>query len=271
MYQFEGKVAIVSGAASGIGRAVAIRLAQEGASVAVFDLPDRTTGEAASGLKETAAEIEKTGAKAYIQLTDVSSAENVEKSFSAVMEHFGRLDIIVNVAGIAEESKAFEDYDAATFDKLHAVNVRGTFNMDKEAVKIFKQQKQGKIINFSSINGITGYAGFYAYNATKFAVTGLTQTLAHELGPYNVNVNCVCPGFVWTPMWAANDRALWDKAHPGEEYVPMTFYQAQCEVTCLKRPTYPEDIAATVAFLASDEARNITGQHINVDCGVEFH
>ena len=100
MYQFEGKVAIVSGAASGIGRAVAIRLAQEGASVAVFDLPDRTTGEAASGLKETAAEIEKTGAKAYIQLTDVSSAENVEKSFSAVMEHFGRLDIIVNVAGI---------------------------------------------------------------------------------------------------------------------------------------------------------------------------
>lgn len=143
--------------------------------------------------------------------------------------------------------------------------------LEEHLIWIKKQQKEGKIINFSSINGITGYAGPYAYNASKFAVTGLTQTLARELGPYGITVNCVCPGFVWTPMWQANDKACWEKAYLDKEYVPMTFYQDQCDTTCLKRATYPEDIACTVAFLLSEEARNITGQHINVDCGLEFH
>lgn len=271
MYNFKGKVAIVSGAASGIGQAVAIRLAKEGADIAVFDLPDRRTGEITDGLQNTVNEITSLGVEAFVQFTDVSNAENVEKSFVNVLKHFGKLDFVVNVAGISEAACAFEEYDYKTLDKVYEVNTRGTFNMDKEATKIFKKQKKGNILNFSSINGITGYAGPYAYNATKFAVTGITQTLARELGPYGVNVNCICPGFVWTPLWAANDRALWEQTHPGEEYVPMTFYNAQCEKTCLNKPVYPEDIANTVAFLLSDEAKIITGQHINVDCGLEFH
>lgn len=271
MYDFNGKTAVVSGAATGIGRAVALRLAKEGADLAVFDLPDRETGEAGEELLQTASEIRGMGRRCSVHLTDVSSPENVKKSFGEVLQEYGQIDFLVNVAGIADNTLPFEKVEADILDKVYEVNVRGTFNMDKEAVTLFKKQRSGKIINFSSINGITGYAGPYAYNASKFAVTGLTQTLAREMGPYGVTVNCICPGFIWTKMWEKNDRALWEEQYPDQEYIPMTFYQKQCDTTCLKRATYPEDVANAVAFLLSDEARNITGQHLNIDCGVEFH
>lgn len=271
MYNFTGKTALVTGAAMGIGKAVALRIAEEGANTVLLDLPDRNTGGISEKLNETIQEIEGMGVKALGIPADVSDAESVKKAFEKAVEVFGTLDFVVNVAGIAESPQPLDEMDYTILDRVYRVNVRGTFNIDKEATILFKKQKSGKLVNFSSINGITGYAGPYAYNASKFSVTGITQTLARELGPYGVNVNCVCPGFVWTPMWQANDEYLWSVEHPGEEYVPMTYYMKQCETTCMKKPTYPGDIANTVAFLLSDQASNITGQHINVDCGLEFH
>lgn len=270
MYDFEGKIAIITGCAQGIGQAVAFRLAKEGATVALFDLPDKQTGNATSKLKETYKQIVSMGSDAMICPTDVTNVESVKKSFKAVLDQYGKLDFLVNAAGIAP-NETLEELTPDVFEMVLKVNTTGTFLTNQCAAAIYKKQKYGKIVNFSSINGITGYMGSYPYNASKFGVMGLTHTFAFELGAYGCTVNAVCPGYIWTPMWANADRGMFEKAHPGEAYVPMQMYKEAVARTCLKRACDVNDVSAAVAFLLSDEARNITGQHINVDSGVEFH
>jgi len=243
---FEDKTVVVTGAGYGIGRGIAEHFARRGAKVAIFDL-DETTG------KETEEIIRKEGGRAKSYKTDVANSDSVNESVKKVREDFGDADILVNNAGIRFVRKVLE-IPNEEWNRTIAVNLTGMFYMVKAVAPAMLEKGRGKIVNIASISGLLGQNGRAAYGASKGGIIQLTRSLAVELGP-NVNVNAVAPGFIpGTGMMKEIDKDT-----KSSDWM--------IESTPVKRPGTPEDVAAAVAFLASDEASFITGVTLPVDGG----
>jgi 3-oxoacyl-[acyl-carrier protein] reductase len=251
MGRFDGRVAVITGSARGIGAGTAKRFAEEGAAVAVLDLDE---GQAAA----TAASL---GASKAVGIgCNVSDAASVEAAAARVLEELGGWHILVNNAGITRDNLLFkmteDDWDA-----VMGVHLKGAFLMSKAAQKTFVEQKYGKIVNLSSVSA-NGNRGQANYSAAKAGVQGFTRTLALELGRYNVNVNAIAPGFIATEMTDETARRVGVSVED--------FRAAAAEANPIKRVGAPEDIAAAAAFLCSDEASYITGQTLYVDGGAKI-
>lgn len=240
----KGKGALVTGAAQGIGKAIALGLAREGAHVAVVD---RLEEEAAAAARE----IQALGVKGIAIASDVASSAETEKAMTRAQEELGRLDMVVCNAGITRDAIVWKMSDRQ-WDDVIAVNLKGYFNYNRAAARIFMGQKYGKVVNISSINGIRGKFGQANYAASKGGIIAMSKSLAKELGRFNVNVNVVAPGMVLTEMMQA---------------VPAEFQNAAMAETVVGRFAAPEDIANLVTFLCSDRSRHITGEVIKVDGG----
>lgn len=270
MYGLEGKVALVTGAAGqrGIGRAIALRLAREGADVAVNDLRDEPVDNW-GGLRQVVGEIEVLGRRALGCSGDVTNAADVERIVSETIDRFGRIDILVNNAGskAGPDRVPVVDLDEAVFDRVLAVNAKGTFLCCRAVARhMIDRGGGGKIVNMSSSAGRQGRARFAAYSASKFAVVGFTQSLAIELGPHRINVNAICPGLVDTERVYGMASGLKPEDMSIEAYRQQLIDDA-VGATPLGRIAQPEDIAQLAAYLASAESNYMTGLAINVSGG----
>jgi meso-butanediol dehydrogenase/(S,S)-butanediol dehydrogenase/diacetyl reductase len=264
MYNLDGQVAVVTGAASGIGRGIALRLFQEGAIVVAADL-DREAGE------QLVREIQGKKGRGLALKVDVSVEGDVDRMVEETLKNFSRIDILVNNAGVGTTGLII-NHSVEDWEKSMRVNLKGTFLCSRAVAKDMIPRKRGRIVNLSSIGGKEGEEFIGGYCASKFGVIGLTQAMAKELGRHAITVNAVCPGYIWTPMW--EKMAIWFQenfpALAGKS--PREIFEARVKsVTPLRRPQTAEDIASLVAFLVSEEAKNITGQAINVDGGARMH
>ncbi len=274
MYNLNGKVALVTGAGgkNGIGRAIATRLAREGADVAVNDITEHPYIDNQAdwqGLPDVVREIEAMGQSAMSIVADVSDSEQVGRMVDQTVAHFGKIDILVNNAGTIAGKDRVPVVDLAEedWDRVQRVNVKGVFLCSQAVARyLIAQGTGGKIINLSSVTGKRGSVRFAAYSASKFAVLGFTQCLAHELAPYQVNVNAICPGLVETERTAHLASALMpDTLSPDEQ---LTEYRHRYETTVpFGRLAKGTDVAKMAAFLASDEAAYLTGISITVAGG----
>jgi 3-oxoacyl-[acyl-carrier protein] reductase len=248
--RFAGRVAIVTGAAQGIGAATALRLAEEGATVAALD-------RNGAGAAATADAIGAAGGHSFSMECDVASAPSVESAVAAITADHGRIDVLVNNAGLTRDNLLFkmDDDDWAT---VLQVNLTSVFLMCRAVQKPMVSAKYGRIVNLSSRSAL-GNRGQANYAAAKAGIQGLTATLAIELGPFNITVNAVAPGYVATPMTAATAERVGVSAEDHQ--------QAVAERTPLRRVAQPEEIASVIAFLASDDASYVSGQTIYVNGG----
>ena len=242
----DGKVALVTGASRGIGRAIALKLAAEGAKVAINYAGNTAKAE------EVKAEIEKNGGEAILVQADVADSTAVEAMVNATVEAFGQIDILVNNAGITRDGLMMRMKDE-DFDAVINTNLKGVFYCTKLVSKLMMKKRSGHIINMASVVGLMGNAGQTNYAAAKAGVIGFSKSAAKELAARGITVNMVAPGFIDTDMTAA----MTDKAKE------MTLTGIP-----LNRMGTPEDVANAVAFLVSDNASYITGQVINVDGGM---
>lgn len=242
----KGKCAVVTGAGRGIGKAVALKLASLGANVVINY---RSSEEEALQVQK---QVQELGVEAICVKGDISKIEEVENLVNTAKEKFGKIDIMVNNAGITKDTliiRMSED----DFDKVIDVNLKGVFNCLKTIAPVMLRQKSGKIINLSSVVGISGNAGQVNYAASKAGVIGMTKSLAKELGSRGITVNAVAPGFIETDMTGVLSDKVKDEM---KKAIP------------LKRAGKPEDVANVVSFLASENADYVTGQVIHVDGGM---
>jgi NAD(P)-dependent dehydrogenase (short-subunit alcohol dehydrogenase family) len=245
--RLSGRIAVVTGAANGIGRASALRLAREGADLAVVD----REGEA---LHAVGRAIEELGRPALAITADWTDAVAVREAFAAIRRRFGRIDILFNNVGQSARERATEFHmsEEETWRFVIEVSLLTTMRASRLAVEEMRARKSGRIVNMSTESAFYGDVGFVDYAAAKMGVVGFTRSLARELAPYQINVNAVCPGAIRT---RAHDRLPVEVIDRVRTSVPMG-YVAE-----------PEDVAGVVAFLASDDARYITGQSILIDGG----
>jgi len=248
--QFEGKVAIVTGASSGIGRSAAVAFAREGAVVAVADT-DRAAGE------QVAKEIGQGGGKAEAFGTDVSREKDVQALIDAVLSRWGRLDVLVNNAGIYHQADAVETPETV-WNRIIAVNLTGAFLCIKHAVPAMAHGKGGAIVNVASEAGLVGIRNQVAYNVSKGGMISLTKSCAVDFASRGIRVNCVCPGTTDTPLV---------KTAVGRAPDPRAARRALEQVRPADRLGTPEEIAAAILFLASDSAGYATGAVLSVDGG----
>jgi len=267
-----GKVAIVTGSGHGIGKAVALRLAQEGADIAVADIDIKSA-------EQTAKEILDYDRKAMAYSIDLANISLIQPMVEQVVNEFGRVDILVNAAGIAQ-TKPFLEITEDEWDRVLNINLKSTvFCIQAVAAQMVKQipeeireagradRSYGKIVNFSSISGRRGRALQTAYAASKAAIISVTQSAALAFKTYNINVNAIAPSVVPTPMWEQIDKD-YSRILGKETGQSMKEFIEQIP---LKRAGSPEDIAAAVAFLCSSDSDYITGQTLNVDGGFEMN
>ena len=274
MYNLTGKVALVTGAGgkNGIGRAIATRLAKEGADVAVNDITEHPYAADQAdwqGVTDVVREIEGMGQRAISVVADVSDAEQVREMVDKTVAHFGKIDILVNNAGtIAGKDRVLVvDLAEADWDRVQRVNVKGMFLCSQAVARhLVAQGTGGKIINISSVTGKQGSARYAAYSASKFAVIGFTQSLAHEMAPYEVNVNAICPSLVDTERVGHLASALMSDNLSAEEQ-RAEFARRNVASVPLGRLAEGADVAKMAAFLASDEAAYLTGLSVTVAGG----
>ena len=256
--KLQGKKAIVTGAAKGMGADISLTLAREGADLVL-------AARDIEALKEVAATVTALGREAFVVACDVTDEAQVKAMVEHALKVFGgRIDILVNVAGVTGPIEtAVQDIKVDDFDYVIIANERGTFLPIKHVVPTMIAQKGGKIVNIGGTSGLRGYPMRTAYSASKWAVRGITRTVALELGKHNINVNAVCPGIVETPrmMKLCEGKAKvrgWTAEQVYDEYI---------QDMALRRVTTGQDVANAVLFMASEDSRQITGQHIAVDGG----
>jgi 3-oxoacyl-[acyl-carrier protein] reductase len=244
MGQLDNKVALITGAARGIGKSIALKFASEGANIAFSYIADETEAE------ELKQELEKLGVKAKAYNSNAADFSACEELINNILEDFGSLEVIVNNAGITKDNllmRMSED----DFDKVIGVNLKSVFNITKSALKNFLKARKGSIINIGSVVGVNGNAGQANYSASKAGIHGFTKSMAKELGSRNIRVNAIAPGFIATEMTKVLGEEVvenWTKGIP------------------LKRAGTPEDVANLCVFLGSDNSSYITGQVVNI-CG----
>ena len=243
--ELEGKIALVTGAAQGIGKAISLLLAQRGADIVVSDINIEKA-------EETAKEIETLGRKAVATRANVAVFHEVEKMVQEIIDRFSRIDILVNNAGIARD-KLLLRMTEEDWDLVLDINLKGTFNCTKAVIRYMSKQRSGKIVNIASVVGEMGNAGQANYSASKAGVIGFTKTIAREFAGRGINVNAIAPGYIVTPM----TDALPEKAKEElKRMIPM------------ERLGQPEDVAQAALFLVSEASGYITGQVINVNGGI---
>lgn len=251
--RLENKVVIVTGSARGLGRAIALRCAREGAKLTVCDI---------LGCEPVAREIEAIGGEVLALKTDITSEKDVAVMAQSTMERYDRIDVLVNNAGaiggieVPDFIKPVEEITAKDWDRYLEVNIKGTFNCCKAVMSYMKKQGRGSIVNIASTAGFNGSTHFLHYSTSKGGVMTMTRGLATALGEYNINVNAVAPGVVNTEAMQA--------LHPGGG-------GDQTDRQLIKKAIQSEDIAAAVVFLTSDDARMITGQTLAVNAGEYLH
>ncbi|MFO7965144.1 MAG: SDR family NAD(P)-dependent oxidoreductase [Desulfobacterales bacterium] len=265
--KLKDQVVVVTGGGGGIGEGICLCVAREGGTVVVSDY-DR------AGAEKVVEKVRKTGQKAVAVQTDVRKVNDCLKLVGTIIEVFGKLDVMVCNAGVdgvplddTKDAHLIENIREEDWDHVMDVNVKGVFNCCKACVPYLKERKSGKIINISSLAGRKGVDTLLAYSASKAGVISISQSLALQLAPYHINVNTVCPSTVWTPMWKRVSAHMGKAVEGFEKLGSEDFFNtAVVQSIPFKRPQMPEDIGNAVVFFASEDAREITGQALNV-CG----
>lgn len=242
---FEGKTAIITGAARGIGQAIAVDLAAKGASIVICDLQKEW-------LEETADDVQKIGRKVTCRELDVTNHDAAQSTFQEIASETGSIDILVNNAGITRDGLLMR-MSEADWDAVLAVNLKGTFNCTKAVTRTMMKQRSGAIVNIASIIGLMGNAGQANYGASKAGVIAFTKSAAKEFASRNIRVNAVAPGFITSKMTDALTEDVRDR---------------MLDAIPLKRFGKPENVASVVSFLASDQAEYITGEVVNISGGM---
>jgi 3-oxoacyl-[acyl-carrier protein] reductase len=245
---FTGKVALVTGSGRGIGKAIALKLAENGATLVINDVGDSAPAE------QTVAEIKNLNRQAIVVMADVSSSAYVTKMVETAIATYGKVDILVNNAGVTRDQLTMKMTDEE-WDKVLAIDLKSVFLCTRAVLRPMLKQRSGRIISMSSVVGIIGNTGQANYAAAKAGIIGFTKTIAKEVASRGITVNAVAPGFIDTPM---------------TQTLPAERKQALLANIPLGYLGTPRDIAETVAFLASEEARYITGQVITVDGGISL-
>lgn len=258
--RLESRVSLITGAGGGIGRATALRLAEEGSDLALADINPALMAETATLVRH------KTGRRVTEAVVDVTQPSEVGAMVDRAVTDFGQLDALVNNVGVQHIAPLLEVTEA-DYDRILALNLKSVFFGIQAAARVMMKQRAGKIVNLSSTAARVAVPNCMAYGAAKMGVISLTQSAAIALAPYNVNVNAVCPGFVPTLM--AEDIGRGYMKHFGISKEQRI--EQQIQGAPFKRLQQPEDIAATIAFLASDDAREITGVTLNVNGGMSIN
>jgi meso-butanediol dehydrogenase / (S,S)-butanediol dehydrogenase / diacetyl reductase len=258
-----GKVAIVTGGGSGIGRGIVLAMAREGADVAIPDIQ-------VLNAEKVSTEVKELGRKAFVMKADVTSAADVKSMIERTRDAFGKVDILVNNAGAASApGMPFMNNTEDDWDRTFAVNVKSIFHSCKAVAPYFIERKAGRIINIASIAGPISALTMPPYSVAKMGVITFTRVVAKELAPHGITVNAICPGVLYTAFW---EKLAAHLASTNPAFTGMTarqvFDKRVTDIVPMKREQTPEDIGWAAVFLASDEARNITGQALNVDGGV---
>lgn len=240
-----GKVALVTGAAQGIGKAIALLLAEKGADVVVSDINVEKA-------QETAREVEEKGRKSMALKVNVADPDEVEQMVETIIEKFSRIDILVNNAGITRD-KLLLRMSSEDWDAVLDVNLKGVFNCTKSVIKYMSKQRSGKIVNIASVVGLMGNVGQANYAASKAGVIGFTKTVAREFAQRGININAIAPGYIQTPM---------------TEVLPEKVKEELMRLIPMGRLGQPEDVAQAVLFLVSEASNYVTGQVLNVNGGI---
>lgn len=258
-YDFKGKNVIITGGSMGLGKATATEFARAGATIILADVNKEE-------MDKTSQELQKEfNVKVLEYTTDVSNYNEVESMINSVYRKLGRIDILINNAGICK-CLPLEETEKNDIDKMIKINLNGTLYCCKNVLPIMKKQRYGKIVNLSSIAGKLGGANASVYSATKAGVLELTACLAREYAEYDININCVLPGIIRTPLWNQMLVEMTEENHADKDVV----FKSYTDTIPMKRPQEPVDIANAILFLCTDEASNITAQNLGIDGGQTY-